>query len=34
LVAAADEAEKRKLKAVEEKINGLDFEGAERLLGA
>jgi CheY-like chemotaxis protein len=28
------ESEKQKLKAVEEKINGLDFEGAERLLGA
>jgi hypothetical protein len=32
LVSAADEAEERKLKAVQEKISGLDFEGAERLL--
>jgi hypothetical protein len=32
LAAAADEAEKRKLKAVEEKISNLDFEQAERLL--
>jgi signal transduction histidine kinase/ActR/RegA family two-component response regulator len=32
LTAASDEAEKRQLKAVQEKINALDFEGAERLL--
>jgi HPt (histidine-containing phosphotransfer) domain-containing protein len=32
LTAAADEAEKRKLKAVQEKISGLEFEQAEKLL--
>jgi HPt (histidine-containing phosphotransfer) domain-containing protein len=32
LSAAADEPEKQKLKAAREKINSLDFEGAERLL--
>jgi signal transduction histidine kinase/DNA-binding NarL/FixJ family response regulator/HPt (histidine-containing phosphotransfer) domain-containing protein len=32
LVTAADEAEERKLKTVQEKIGGLEFEAAERLL--
>jgi signal transduction histidine kinase/HPt (histidine-containing phosphotransfer) domain-containing protein len=32
LLPAADDAEKRKLMAVREKIRALDFEGAERLL--
>jgi HPt (histidine-containing phosphotransfer) domain-containing protein len=32
LLTAADEAEKRKLALVREKIGGLDFEGAEKLL--
>ncbi|MDR0669281.1 MAG: response regulator [Treponema sp.] len=32
LVTAADETEKRKLAAIQEKIGGLDFEGAEKLL--
>jgi HPt (histidine-containing phosphotransfer) domain-containing protein len=32
LLAAASEPEKQKLKAAREKINSLDFEGAERLL--
>jgi hypothetical protein len=32
LVTAADEAEKRKLAAIQERIGGLDFEQAEKLL--
>jgi hypothetical protein len=32
LVTASDDAEKRKLKAVEEKISNLEFEEAEKLL--
>jgi HPt (histidine-containing phosphotransfer) domain-containing protein len=32
LVTVADEAEKRKLTAIQERIGGLDFEGAEKLL--
>jgi signal transduction histidine kinase/DNA-binding NarL/FixJ family response regulator/HPt (histidine-containing phosphotransfer) domain-containing protein len=32
LAGAADDAEERKLKAVQEKVSGLDFEGAEKLL--
>jgi hypothetical protein len=32
LAAAADEAEKQKLKRAEDKINALDFEEAEKLL--
>jgi CheY-like chemotaxis protein/HPt (histidine-containing phosphotransfer) domain-containing protein len=32
LAAAVDEAEKQKLRVIQEKIGGLDFEGAETLL--
>jgi HPt (histidine-containing phosphotransfer) domain-containing protein len=32
LVTAADESEKRKFRVIQEKINDLDFEGAEKLL--
>jgi HPt (histidine-containing phosphotransfer) domain-containing protein len=32
LVTVADEAEKRKLTAIQERIGGLDFEGAEKML--